>query len=153
MKKQAFPFGLVNFWLACRALPSKRSGAVRMDCSPIRRQQQQHGSEEAVQGRPHLPGSSLYSEVQDGDPSLICQAASVLSEPNPQCKADQTRILAQLWNDRQLAAGKQAVQLPERPCRDDSRVSNLHENVVCAAQLTALDYHLRTQHLSRYDFR
>lgn len=99
-----------------------------MDRSPSRRpqQQQQHGSEKAVQGQPHLPGSSLYSEVQDGDRSLICQAASVLLEPNPQSKADQTRIVAQLWNDRQLVAGsKHAVQLAERPSRDDSRVSNM----------------------------
>ena len=82
---------------------------------------QQHEREQALQDQ---PPSSLHSELQVRDRSLIRQAGSVLSEPDPQCKADQTRTLAKLWNDRQLAAGSHDdVHLRERPSRDDSRVS------------------------------
>ena len=83
---------------------------------------QQHEREQAIQD--HTLSPSLHSELQVRDRSLICQAASVLSEPDPQCKADQTRTVAKLWNHRQLAAGSHDdAYLRERPSRDDSRVS------------------------------
>ena len=84
------------------------------------RRLQQHESGQAVQDQ---PGGSL-----------ICQALSVLSEPDPQCKAHQTRTLAKLWNDRQLAAGSHDdTQLCERPNRDDSRVSLQLATCMCSA--------------------
>ena len=83
----------------------------------------QHESEQAVLDRSRTTSPSLRAE-HDWDRSLVYQAALVLSEPDPQCKADQTRTLAKLWSNRQLVAGsKDAIQLSDRPSRDDSRVS------------------------------
>ena len=85
---------------------------------------QLHEREQALQDQSLSNSPSLYSELQVRDRSLIRQAALVLSEPDPQCKADQTRTLAKLWNERQLAAGSHVdAHLRERPSRDDNRVS------------------------------
>lgn len=61
---------------------------------------------------------------QDGGPeSLICQATAILLQPDPQIKADQTHVVANLWRQQRLIAGDQSLfQPPDRPGRDDSKV-------------------------------
>lgn len=87
--------------------------------------QQQHESEQAVPSQPWAAHTCLHAQQHDSHTSLACQAASVLSQPDPQCKADQTCVIAKLWSKRQLVAGsRDDVQLSERPSRDDTKVWN-----------------------------
>ena len=84
---------------------------------------QQHDSEQAGVRLPRDIEACVHAQQHDLHTSLICYAASVLSEPDPQCKADRTCIVAKLWNNRQLVRGsRDAVQLSARPSRDDTKV-------------------------------
>ena len=69
-------------------------------------------------------GEATPGQQVDLHLSLVRHAASVLLQPDPHRKADQTRVVANLWKNRQIIAGsKGSLQLCDRPSRDDSRVS------------------------------
>ncbi len=66
------------------------------------------------------------AQASDAPASLIQQATAILLQPDPQSKAHQTHDVAELWRQEQLPAGNTgSVQLPDRPGRDDNKVSQL----------------------------
>ena len=106
------------------SIPSRRSSEVReerlffesMVCHPTIRP-------------PHDTGDCFSSQTQQNASegvhaeSLVAQATSILLQPDPYVKADQTHIVATSWARHQLNVGvRSSVQLPDRPKRHDSKV-------------------------------